>query len=324
MRVNAKVGKEAVNHQVNIFLLIRHAATEWLLNFEQQVLHVVDNRLHEVEDDIVAVEDIDVGGRLAQLDAGDGTRFNHQLVGRAMTLERLLDGVDKMLLLQMPWTAGSAGVGIVDLLQHLRCEDEQHHLQGPDGVPVLVLRLRKCVQKVEECLAALGQLLVGVLLQIGELVRICVHPVPDRFLEGNHQHKMGIFLQLSKLGNSLGKQLGQSANVHIDVLKVNNFPMCFYNISISPVSAQCPCGPTVLQRIQRVLGGGRRFEKRQQRSCSVKEQTKPKIAHLQSGSLCCYQLSPLRRGFSIARDHCLCSLGLVLCRGTGRSREAEA
>ena len=134
---------------------------------------------------------------------------------------------------------------------------------------------------------------------------------------------MSIFLQLSKLGNSLGKQLGQSANVHIDVLKVNNFPMCYKKISISPVSAQCPCGPTVLQRIQRVLGGGRIFEKRQRRNCSVKEQTKPNIAHLQSGSLY-HKLSPLKRGFSIARDHCLCSLGLVLCRGTGRSREAEA
>ena len=128
-----------------------------------------------------------------------------------------------MLLLQMPWAAGRPRVCVVDLLQHLGSEDQQHHLQGPDGVPVLVLRLRKCVQKVEECLTALGQLLVGVLLQIGELVRICVHPVPNSFLEGDHQHKMSVFLQLSKLGNSLSKQLGQSANVHIDVLKVKQY-----------------------------------------------------------------------------------------------------
>ena len=125
----------------------------------------------------------------------------------------------------MPWAAGSARVSIVDLLQHLRCEDEQHHLQGPYGVPVLVLRLRKCVQEVKECLAALCQLLIGVLLQISELMRICIHPVPNSFLKGDHQHKMSIFLQLPKLGNSFGKQLGQSANVHIDVLKVNSFPL---------------------------------------------------------------------------------------------------
>ncbi len=54
----------------------------------------------------------------------------------------------------------------------LGSEDEQHNLERPDGVPVLVLRLRKVVQQVEEVVAALGQLLVRVLLEVGELLRI--------------------------------------------------------------------------------------------------------------------------------------------------------
>jgi hypothetical protein len=37
---------------------------------------------------------------------------------------------------------------------------------------VLVLRLSKVVQQVEEVVATLGQLLVGVLLEVGELLRI--------------------------------------------------------------------------------------------------------------------------------------------------------
>ncbi len=39
-------------------------------------------------------------------------------------------------------------------------------------MPVLVLRLGKVVQQVEEVVAALGQLLVRVLLEVGELLRI--------------------------------------------------------------------------------------------------------------------------------------------------------
>ena len=56
----------------------------------------------------------------------------------------------------------------------------------------------------------------------------------------------------------------------------------------------------------------------------MKEQTKPKISHFHRGSLCYDQKSPLRQGFSIAPDHCLCSLGLSLCQETGRSHEEEA
>ncbi len=61
-------------------------------------------------------------------------------------------------------------------------EDEKHDLKGPDGMAMLVLGLRKVVQQVEEVIAALSELVVCVLLQVGELLRVGVHPVPDGLL----------------------------------------------------------------------------------------------------------------------------------------------
>jgi hypothetical protein len=48
---------------------------------------------------------------------------------------------------------------------------------------MLVLGLGKRVEQVEEVVATLGQLLVGVLLQVRELGRVGVHPVPDGSLQ---------------------------------------------------------------------------------------------------------------------------------------------
>ncbi len=50
-------------------------------------------------------------------------------------------------------------------------------------MPVLVLRLSKVVQQVEEVVAALGQLLVGVLLEVGELLRGTVCNVNERMIQ---------------------------------------------------------------------------------------------------------------------------------------------
>ena len=72
-----------------------------------------------------------------------------------MRLKGLLDGVDERLLLEVARTAGRSRVRVVDLLEDRRGEDEQHHLQRPDGVAVLVLCLRKVVQEVEKVLATL-------------------------------------------------------------------------------------------------------------------------------------------------------------------------
>ena len=48
---------------------------------------------------------------------------------------------------------------------------------------MLVLCLGKGVQQIKEVVAALGELLVGVLLQVSELVGVGVHPVPDSTLQ---------------------------------------------------------------------------------------------------------------------------------------------
>ena len=78
---------------------------------------------------------------------------------------------------------------------------------------MLHLRVRKVFQKIKESVATLGQLLVGVLLEVGELVRVGVHPVPDSFLQALHHHQVGILLQSSELRYRLGKKFGQPANV---------------------------------------------------------------------------------------------------------------
>ncbi len=59
------------------------------------------DRLHEAEDNVGAVQHVDVGGRLAQPHTRDGPRLDDGLVGGAVLLQRLLDGVDEGLLLQM-------------------------------------------------------------------------------------------------------------------------------------------------------------------------------------------------------------------------------
>ncbi len=46
---------------------------------EQKLLEICDDGLDERENDVVRVEDVDVSGRLAQLDAGDGCGLSHGL-----------------------------------------------------------------------------------------------------------------------------------------------------------------------------------------------------------------------------------------------------
>ena len=57
---------------------------------------------------------------------------------------------------------------------------------------MLVLCLGKGVQQIKEVVAALGELLVGVLLQVSELVGVGVHPVPDSSLQALYRLNIGI------------------------------------------------------------------------------------------------------------------------------------
>jgi len=94
---------------------------EWKSDLEEQLLEISDDGLDEWEDDVVRVQDVDVGGGLAQFDAGDGGGLRHCL--GSVRDERLLDDVDELLLPDVLRRAGSAGIGVVDLLQDIGGEN---------------------------------------------------------------------------------------------------------------------------------------------------------------------------------------------------------
>ena len=80
-------------HKKQVFSLPR----EGFVRPEQKIFQVSNDRLDEGKDDIVGVEDIDVGGALAQLDAGDGGGLG-QRPRRAVHGQGPLDGVNEGLL----------------------------------------------------------------------------------------------------------------------------------------------------------------------------------------------------------------------------------
>ena len=86
-------------------------------NFEEELLEICDDSLDEGEDDVVGIENVDVGGGLAQLHAGDGGGLGHGL--RAVRNERLLDDVDELLLPDVLRRTRSPGVCVVDLFQNV-------------------------------------------------------------------------------------------------------------------------------------------------------------------------------------------------------------
>ena len=66
VRVDPKVGEEAVDHEVDVLLEVGCAPRERFLVIEEQVLEIIDDSLDEVEDDVVAVEDVNVGRGLQE------------------------------------------------------------------------------------------------------------------------------------------------------------------------------------------------------------------------------------------------------------------
>ena len=85
-------------------------------------------------------------------------------------------------------------------MAHLGGEHEQHQLERPHDAPVVLLRLGKGVEHVEEVVAVPREVLVQrpAPLQLLELVRVVVHPVPDGLLEGRHEGAVGVLLQVSE------------------------------------------------------------------------------------------------------------------------------
>ena len=86
-------------------------------------------------------------------------------------------------------------LSVLDLLQDLRTENEQHDLQRPDVALALVAFRRERVEELAQLLTAVGQLLVLLLLNLGEFFGEVVHPVPDRL---HHQTSHQISLKLTK------------------------------------------------------------------------------------------------------------------------------
>ena len=56
------------------------------------------------------------------------------------------------------------------------------------------------------------------MLQLGELVGVVVHPVPNGFLQGGHEGELGHVLQVLELGHRLCQQLDQTSDVDVYVL----------------------------------------------------------------------------------------------------------
>ena len=85
------------------------------VHLKQQLLEISDDSLYEGENNVVGVENVDVGGSLAQLHAGDSRGLCDGL--GAVRNERLLDDVDKLFLPDVLRRTRRTCVGVVDLLQ---------------------------------------------------------------------------------------------------------------------------------------------------------------------------------------------------------------
>ena len=154
MRIQPKIRQEKINQQVNILGHKRCPPRKRFFGLEQQKFKIRNDTLNEAEDHVVGVQDVDVGGGLAQLDAGHDGGLGDPLgpVGG----EGLLDRVDELLLAHVTGRTGGAGVGVVDLLQHLGGEDQEHHLERPDAVPETGFGLGVVVEGVEKDFATFG------------------------------------------------------------------------------------------------------------------------------------------------------------------------
>ena len=71
MGVEPEVGQEEVDQEVNVLGHGGASPGKRLLSLKKETFEVGDDALDEAEDDVVGVQDVDVGGGLAELDPGD-------------------------------------------------------------------------------------------------------------------------------------------------------------------------------------------------------------------------------------------------------------
>ena len=128
--------------------------------------------------------------------------------------------------------ARRARVRIDNLLQYLRTQYKQHHLQWPHVVLLSVRVLRPAVEQLEQLVAAVGQLVVGPLLDLGELLGVVVHPVPDRLMRriGWGRCKRGLCSCMIMLCQRLKKKPLRKGKYHIHVEVCLSAPFFFYFI----------------------------------------------------------------------------------------------
>ena len=69
MWVQSKIGQKEINKQVNV--LWNSAPRKGFLGLEQDHFEIADDVLDKGENDVVGVQDVDVGGGFAQLDASN-------------------------------------------------------------------------------------------------------------------------------------------------------------------------------------------------------------------------------------------------------------
>jgi len=77
VRINPETRHPAVNHQLDISEVVPLTARKGLCWIKEQCLEIVDKELHQLEDHIIGVGVVDVGGCFAQLYTGNCRRFGH-------------------------------------------------------------------------------------------------------------------------------------------------------------------------------------------------------------------------------------------------------
>ena len=78
--VESEIGQKEVGQQVFVVVDVAGTSRERFLGLEEKGLQVANDGLAKAEDDVVGVQPgVDVGGRLAEFDAGDGCGLRHLL-----------------------------------------------------------------------------------------------------------------------------------------------------------------------------------------------------------------------------------------------------
>lgn len=201
MGYDTKTADETIDHEFNIMIGLAVSSEERFVGIEEQRYEIVEDILHEGEDDIVGVGIAHVRGSFAQLDASERRSLVELSIAATLHAKSLDQIVDEEPFPSVLGQLKRDGVSVDDLFEDLRRQDEQHHLKGPDRGKTTLLVLGESVERVEELAADARQLSVGRAraLNVNEFLRISVHPIPHGFFQRAHQHEERRLLEQSAL-----------------------------------------------------------------------------------------------------------------------------